>query len=285
MNIDVNTKKMAVIGDPIEHSLSPLMHNSIIQANGFNAVYFPFHVKPSELRRYAESLRNLEFSGFNATMPHKQALLSIVDEIDGEAARYQSVNTVKITDGKLIGYNTDVRGLFQSFSDRGVDLRGSRVVIIGAGGVAGAVMQGAAEHGVERITILNRTQARAEKLCEGLKYAFAVAQTSENMKDAAKDADVIINCTSLGMYGTDADFTDLSFLDGTAALLCDLIYNPWETKFLAYGRQRGLETMNGMAMLIYQGLLAFEIFMDVRLNYAEEYSRIYPLCRDRLIKK
>ena len=158
-------------------------------------------------------------------------------------------------------------------------------MIIGAGGVAVAVMQGAAEHGVERITILNRTQARAEKLCEGLKYAFAVAQTSENMKDAAKDADVIINCTSLGMYGTDADFTDLSFLDGTAALLCDLIYNPWETKFLAYGRQRGLETMNGMAMLIYQGLLAFEIFMDVRLNYAEEYSRIYPLCRDRLIKK
>ena len=140
MNIDVNTKKMAVIGDPIEHSLSPLMHNSIIQANGFNAVYFPFHVKPSELRRYAESLRNLEFSGFNATMPHKQALLSIVDEIDGEAARYQSVNTVKITDGKLIGYNTDVRGLFQSFSDRGVDLRGSRIVIIGAGGVATAVL-------------------------------------------------------------------------------------------------------------------------------------------------
>ena len=138
---------------------------------------------------------------------------------------------------------------------------------------------------MERITILNRTQARAEKLCEGLEYAFAVAQTPENMKDAAKDADVIINCTSLGMYGTDADFTDLSFLDGTAALLCDLIYNPWETKFLAYGRQRGLETMNGMAMLIYQGLLAFEIFMDVRLNYAEEYSRIYPLCRDRLIKK
>ena len=78
MNIDVNTKKMAVIGDPIEHSLSPLMHNSIIQANGFNAVYFPFHVKPSELRRYAESLRNLEFSGFNATMPHKQALRQLL---------------------------------------------------------------------------------------------------------------------------------------------------------------------------------------------------------------
>lgn len=105
------------------------------------------------------------------------------------------------------------------------------------------------------------------------------------MKDAAKDADVIINCTSLGMYGTDADFTDLSFLDGTAALLCDLIYNPWETKFLAYGRQRGLETMNGMAMLIYHGLLAFEIFMDVRLNYAEEYSRIISFMQGSSDKK
>ena len=125
MNIDVNTKKMAVIGDPIEHSLSPLMHNSIIQANGFNAVYFPFHVKPSELRRYAESLRNLEFSGFNATMTHKQALLSIVDEIDGEAARYQSVNTVIITDGKLIGYY-DAQ---QNACSGGKSMRGSGICV------------------------------------------------------------------------------------------------------------------------------------------------------------
>ena len=284
MNIDINTKMMAVIGDPIGHSLSPLMHNTIIEANGFNAVYLPFHVKSDELREYVDSMRTLKFAGFNATMPHKQALLSLVDEIDEEARRYQSVNTVKIRNGKLTGYNTDVRGLFQAFSDRGAVLEGSRVMIIGAGGVAGSLIKGAAGQKIGHITVLNRTKEKAENLCRGLDYAEAVAQTSENMKEAAGKADIIINCTSLGMSGTASDFTDLSFLDNTSALLCDLIYNPWETKFLAYGRKLGLDTMNGMSMLIYQGLLAFEIFMDVKLDYAEEYDRVYSVCRDRLLK-
>lgn len=282
MNIDINTKMMAVIGDPIEHSLSPLLHNTVIEGNGFNAVYLPLHVKPDQLKEYAASMRTLGFAGFNATMPHKQALLSIVDELDEEAERYQSVNTVKIRDGKLTGYNTDVRGLFQAFSDRGVQLEGSRIMIIGAGGVAGSLIKGASGRHVGHIAILNRTQQKAEDLCRGLGYAEAAAQTPENMKKAAAEADIIINCTSLGMSGTSSDFTDLSFLDDTSALLCDLIYNPWETKFLAYGRERGLETMNGMAMLIYQGLLSFEIFMDVKLDYAAEYERVYPVCREYL---
>ena len=108
-----------------------------------NAVYLPLHVKPDQLGEYADSMRTLGFAGFNATMPHKQALLSVVDELDEEAERYQSVNTVKIRDGKLTGYNTDVRGLFQAFSDRGVQLEGSRIMIIGAGGVAGSLIKGA----------------------------------------------------------------------------------------------------------------------------------------------
>ena len=282
MNLDINTKMMAVIGDPIEHSLSPLLHNTVIEGNRFNAVYLPLHVKPDQLKEYAASMRTLGFAGFNATMPHKQALLSIVDELDEEAERYQSVNTVKIRDGKLTGYNTDVRGLFQAFSDRGVQLEGSRIMIIGAGGVAGSLIKGASGRRVGHIAILNRTQQKAEDLCRGLGYAEAAAQTPENMKKAAAEADIIINCTSLGMSGTSSDFTDLSFLDDTSALLCDLIYNPWETKFLAYGRERGLETMNGMAMLIYQGLLSFEIFMDVKLDYAAEYERVYPVCREYL---
>lgn len=282
MEINVNTKIMGVIGDPIEHSMSPFLHNNVIEANGLNAVYFPFHVKPEGLSDFTESAKNLGFAGFNATMPHKQALLELVDEIDEEAQRFQSINTVKIRNGKMTGYNTDVRGLFQAFADRGVELAGSRIMMIGAGGVAGSLIKGAGAREVGRIVILNRTLEKAERLCEGLDYAEARAQTPENMKAAAKEADIIINCTSLGMSGTGSDFEDLSFLDDTNALLCDLIYNPWETKFLAYGRQKGLETMNGMAMLIYQGLIAFEIFTDEKLDYRKEYDRIFPLCKARL---
>ncbi|MBR5228576.1 MAG: shikimate dehydrogenase [Firmicutes bacterium] len=283
MKISVNTKKMAVIGDPIGHSMSPFMHNTVIEANGFDAVYFPFHVKEGEVEDFCKAAKTLGFSGFNATMPHKQVLLDLVDEIDPEAKEYASINTVKITEeGKLIGYNTDVRGLLMAFEDRGVKLSGAKIMIIGAGGVAGALVKGCGQVGAGSVTVLNRTFEKAAAICDGLSYASAMEQTPENMRKIAEGADVIVNCTSLGMHGVGSDFADLSFLDSSQALLCDLIYNPWETKFLAYGRERGLATMNGMAMLIYQGLLAFEKFMDVKLDCRAEYERLLPLCEAKL---
>ncbi len=282
MNTDVNTKIMAVIGDPVEHSMSPFMHNNIIEENGFNAVYFPFHVKHQELGAFVEAAKTLNFVGFNATMPHKQALLELVDEIDEEARRYQSVNAVQIRNGRLYGYNTDVRGLFQAFSDKEVELKGSRIMMIGAGGVAGSLVRGAQARHVGEITMLNRTLEKAEKICEGISFAHAEEMTPENMRKTAANADIIINCTSLGMAGVEDDFKDFSFLDETKALLCDLIYNPWETKFLSYGKQRGLKTMNGMAMLIYQGLISFEIFTGEKLDYRKEYERLFPLCERNL---
>ena len=128
MKISVNTKKMAVIGDPIAHSLSPFMHNHVIEANGCDAVYFPFHVKLEETEAFCQAAKLMGFCGFNATMPHKQNLLGLVDEIDPEAAEYGAINTVKIRDGKLTGYNTDVRGLLMAFKDRGVTLKGAEVI-------------------------------------------------------------------------------------------------------------------------------------------------------------
>lgn len=283
MKISVNTKKMAVIGDPIGHSMSPFMHNTIIESNGFDAVYFPFLIREGEVGDFCRAAKTMGFSGFNATMPHKQVLLDLVDEIDPEAQDYASINTVKVTeDGRLIGYNTDIRGLLMAFADRGVKLSGANIMIIGAGGVAGALVKGCGKVGAESVTMLNRTYEKAAKLCDGLSYATAMEQTPENMRKVAAGADVIVNCTSLGMHGVGSDFADLSFLDDTGALLCDLIYNPWETKFLAYGRARGLDTMNGMDMLIYQGLLAFEIFMDVKLDFKAEHERLLPLCEAKL---
>lgn len=285
INISVATRKMAVIGDPIAHSMSPFMHNNMIETHGLDAAYFPFHVKFEETGQFCEAARLMQLSGFNATMPHKQNLLKLVDELDPEAEEFGAVNTVKIRNGKLTGYNTDVRGLMMAFRDNGIDLNGASVMIIGAGGVAGALTKGLPKDGVKKVTVLNRTLPRALELCEDLPYATPLEQTHENMLAAAADADVIVNCTSLGMAETNTDFDDLSFLDNSKALLCDLNYNPWETSFLAYGRERGLKTMNGMSMLIYQGVLAFEIFMDIKLDCKAEHDRLLPLCEAAMHNK
>ena len=147
-------------------------------------------------------------------MPHKQALLQLVDEVDEEAASYGAINTVKCDeDCRLIGYNTDVRGLFMALERNDAKLDGAHIMVIGAAG---------------------------------------------------------------------SDFDDFSFLDDTRALICDLIYNPWETSLLRYAKQQGLKTMNGIDMLIYQGLLAFEIFMDVKLDCDAEHDRLLPLCREHI---
>ncbi|MCR4600526.1 MAG: shikimate dehydrogenase [Clostridia bacterium] len=277
------TKLMAVIGDPIGHSLSPFLHSQIIREAGLDAVYLPFLVKAGETGKFTEAARLLKLAGFNATMPHKNALAGLVDELDPEAESYGSVNTVKVLpDGRLRGYNTDVRGLFMAFERHGVKVKDSRIMIIGAGGVAGALIRGCAEAGAESVTMVNRTFEKAAALCGSVPVAKALEWTGENMSRAAAEADVIVNCTSLGMSGTGMDFEDLSFLDDSRALICDLIYNPWETRFLKHAASLGLRTMNGMDMLIYQGLLAFEIFMDVSLDLHSERDRLLPLCRERL---
>lgn len=277
------TKLMAVIGDPIGHSLSPFLHSQIIREAGLDAVYLPFLVKAGETGKFTEAARLLKLAGFNATMPHKNALVDLVDELDPEAESYGSVNTVKVLpDGRLRGYNTDVRGLFMAFERHGVKVKDSRIMIIGAGGVAGALIRGCAEAGAASVTMVNRTFEKAAALCGSVPVAKALEWTGENMSRAAAEADVIVNCTSLGMSGTGMDFEDLSFLDDSRALICDLIYNPWETRFLKHAASLGLRTMNGMDMLIYQGLLAFEIFMDLSLDLHSERDRLLPLCRERL---
>ena len=194
MVLSTNTKLMAVIGDPIDHSLSPFLHSQVVDHGAFDAVYAPFRVRVDELEDFCRAARTLRVAGFNATMPHKQALLQLVDEVDEEAASYGAINTVKCDeDCRLIGYNTDVRGCDAA--------------------------------GVTDVAVLNRTHEKAVQLCDGVKCASALEMTKLNLCKAAHAADIIINCTSLGMSGTGSDFDDFSFLDDTRALICDLIYN------------------------------------------------------------
>ena len=283
MVLSTNTKLMAVIGDPIDHSLSPFLHSQVVDHGAFDAVYAPFRVRVDELEDFCRAARTLRVAGFNATMPHKQALLQLVDEVDEEAASYGAINTVKCDeDCRLIGYNTDVRGLFMALERNDAKLDGAHIMVIGAGGVAGSLVRGCDAAGVTDVAVLNRTHEKAVQLCDGVKCASALEMTKLNLCKAAHAADIIINCTSLGMSGTGSDFDDFSFLDDTRALICDLIYNPWETSLLRYAKQQGLKTMNGIDMLIYQGLLAFEIFMDVKLDCDAEHDRLLPLCREHI---
>ena len=284
MIYSTKTRKMAVIGDPIDHSLSPFMHGALIEKHGFDALYIPVRVAPDETARFAEAAAYLGFCGFNATMPHKIRLLDIVDVLDGKASAYRAVNTVSIRDGVLTGSNTDVDGLMKALENREIPIKNTRVMIIGAGGVAGALIRGFTERGASAVTVLNRTLSAAQKAVEGIRGGSALEMTGENLCEAASSSDLIVNCTPLGMEGMQQDFQDLFFLDDTEAFIVDLIYNPWETKLLKYAGQRGLGTMNGLPMLICQGLLSFQLFTGITLDFNEEYEFLYKLCRERLCR-
>lgn len=284
MLINTDTIKLAVIGDPIGHSLSPFMHNSVFEEHGMNGIYLPFRVKNSETAKFAEMAAYLGFSGFNATMPHKINLMSIVDDIDDNAKKLGAINTVQIRNGRLKGYNTDAEGLFKALRHRRAELNGARVLVLGAGGAAGAIVRGLGSQGVSSVSVVNRTVAKAEELCSGLDYAGALAWTPENLHESALYSDVIINCTSLGMKGTGSDFEDdeLKFLDGSSAFVADLIYSPWKTGLLSYAEELGLTVMNGLDMLIYQGLLAFEIMTGTELDTEQEFRKLYSGCKAQL---
>lgn len=304
MIISADSLKMAVIGDPINHSLSPFLHSCLIERTGVDAVYMPFRVGADDTGAFHDYAGKFGFRGFNATMPHKLNLMTIVDELDDSARMYGSVNTVKFSDGRSRGYNTDVSGLLMALKGIGKDCRGSKILVIGAGGVAGSLIRGFAESGAASITVLNRSVDKARRVISICPDDFTISSgrvdgnavtdneyTTEfsalplqigNLHRCAGDADIILNCTPLGMHGSDSDFEDLHFLDGTHALVCDLIYNPWKTSFLKYAESLDLRIMNGLPMLIYQGMLAFQIFTDTVFDLDNMFNQIYPLCVERM---
>ena len=282
MIYSTKTRKMAVMGDPIDHSLSPFMHGRIIEKHGFDALYIPVRVAPDETERFTEAAVRLGFCGFNATMPHKIRLLNIVDELDEKASAYHAVNTVRIRDGKLTGSNTDVDGFLTALRREEIPAGGSRIMVIGAGGVAGALVRGLSEQGASSVTVLNRTLPKAEAVVEGIQGASALELSPDNLAGTAAASDLIVNCTPLGMTGVSGDFEDFSFLNDTKAAVVDLIYHPWQTNLLKYAEGRGLRTMNGMPMLICQGLLSFQLFTDLELDLDAEFEYLYPLCREKM---
>ncbi len=262
-------RKLCVIGDPIEHSVSPVIQNAMIQAAGLDCVYDARRVAGDDTAAWLKQAVAEGYVGFNATMPHKENLVELADELSADAARFGSVNTVCLKNGRVYGHNTDGAGFLQGLRQADMDPAGKNVLVLGAGGAAKAVVSKLAQSGARTVFVANRTRSRAQELCRRLDGELVPCDFSrETLCRCAGQSQLVVNCTSLGMTGTAGQFADLSFLEELkpGAGVFDLIYSPARTQLLAKTRKLGHKTANGLGMLIWQAIFALEYFTETKLD-------------------
>ncbi|MCY9592565.1 shikimate dehydrogenase [Paenibacillus chitinolyticus] len=266
-SLDSGTILYGVFGDPVRHSRSPIMMNRAFGETGINGAYAAFHVLPEQLEEAVAGIRALGFGGVNVTIPHKVNVMKYLDEINADAEALGAVNTVVNRGGKLIGYNTDGIGYVRSLKEEtGMDLRGKKVLLIGAGGAARGISYALAKEGPSFIAIANRTAEKAQELASTVRSeTSAVGMGLHELGNIISDADLIINSTSSGMYPNieemPLDLDGHSLREG--AVVSDLVYNPLETRFLKEAKAKGAVTHGGLGMFIYQGAYAFEYWTGV----------------------
>jgi shikimate dehydrogenase len=279
------SSRFAVIGSPIGHTLSPPIHHAVFGALGIEERYGVLHVPKGRLKAFLSGAKYAGLRGFNVTIPHKQDILPLLDEVDEDARLCGAVNTVVLRDGKLCGFNTDIAGLLLALQSAGSGYRDRRVLILGAGGAATGIACKAAREGAKAITILSRRKEQAEAVGTiaqkaGQAEIIAGVLHPVEIETAAGSCDLLLNATPLGMAGVAENFPSLAFLEKLPdhALVCDLIYNPARTKLLEAAQKRGLCTLNGLDMLIHQALLADELFLGQTLDR----NRLYAVVLDAL---
>jgi shikimate dehydrogenase len=264
LNINGQTKLVGLIGYPIKHSLSPAMHNSAFAALNLNWCYVPLSVPPELLGEAVAGLRALGFVGANVTVPHKEAVISHLDDVTPQAQAIGAVNTIVVREGKSIGYNTDWQGFLTALSEGGFDPQDKRVVVLGAGGAARAVVYALAQAGAQ-VTILNRTPARAQALVQDLTPLFPslffLSLSPQTLKEQTAEAHLLVNATPVGMW-PEVDQSpwpeDLAFPGHLTVF--DLVYNPRQTKLLRQAGAAGAKVIGGLGMLVHQGAAAFELW-------------------------
>jgi shikimate dehydrogenase len=283
-----------VIGDPIGHSLSPQIHGAVFTALGItDVVYEKTRVRSAFLAQAFAAFRAGNAAGFNATIPHKAACAALADELEESAREAGAVNTVYKRVGKIVGSNTDREGLVLALARYGRSYAGKRVVVSGAGGAASGIVSTALAKGAESVAVVCRRQVRnlnADNAdsendtghVSSLSIEYHIhdfsksGEMSGELKETLCNADLFLNATPLGMAGCDADYADTAFLSllPRDAFLYDLVYNPPETKLLQAAKAYGLPAANGLSMLIYQAILADELFLERNLNKDELYMKI-----------
>jgi len=270
MSISSTTRTYAIFGHPVEHSLSPVMHNAAFRKLNIDGVYVAFDVAPENIGMAINGIRSLGISGVNVTITHKESVMNYLDEISDDARLVGAVNTISNERGKLIGYNTDVNGLLRAIKDvLNFTPDGKKIFLIGAGGAARAVIAGLGRSGASEIVIVNRTLLKAEHLANEFSSHFSkvnikavMLEDEKEVKRHIQECDILINASSTGMK-------EKNLLNLPLYLLCrdavvyDLVYDPKDTQLVKDARDIGIPASSGLSMLLFQGAEAFEIWNRV----------------------
>ena len=259
-------KKYLVIGNPIEHSLSPKLHNYWFEKNNINANYSKRKIDKNKIQEVILEIKDKKLDGINVTVPFKSDVIPFLDTLSEESKITQSVNTIYIHDDKLIGHNTDIKGFELSLGETHFNLKDKKIFILGAGGVVPSIIYALEKSGVSKIIVSNRTKRRAEDLKESFPKTTVVDWGNQ------PEFDMIINATSLGL--NKEDDLGLNFKDmNNDKLFYDVIYNPKETNFLRTGKSLGCQVCNGKMMFIYQAYEAFKLWHKIKPEINEDLKK------------
>ena len=268
-------KKAGVIGFPIHHSKSPIIHNYWLKKYGVQAVYDAFEIKSEELEKFVFSLKEKDFSGINVTVPHKVAVMKLMDELSAAAQKAGAVNTVIVReDGTLFGHNTDGAGFLANILEKkkDFDIKQKPVVILGTGGAARGVCAALVLAGAPEIRLVYRTKEKAENLASSVGGNFRLVEWSKK-ETILDDAGLLANATTLGMNGFDPLEIDLSGLNASA-IVADVVYSPLKTELLKQAEERGHVTADGLGMLLHQACPAFQAWFGVMPEITPELREL-----------
>jgi len=265
MKIDGYTRLVAVVANPIKHSISPFIHNSAFEATNTNGVYLAWEVDATELAETVANIRRYQMYGINLSMPYKEQVIPYLDQLSEEACLIGAVNTVVNREGTLIGYNTDGKGFFKSLPSFKISRK--RLVLLGAGGAAKAILAQAILDGVSQISVfvrsssMEKTRPYLEKIqnATGFRVDLFALEDVQDLQDSITQADLLVNATSVGMDGFSQPIPT-SIVLPEKLLVADVIYQPFETPFLKWARNQGNQSINGLGMLLYQAAEAFELW-------------------------
>jgi shikimate dehydrogenase len=266
--ISGKTRVCGIIGDPIEHTVSPAMQNAAFRVTGSDYIYLAFKVRKEDLGQALQGVRALNLRGLNVTIPHKVAVIPFLDEIDTLAENIGAVNTIVNEDGTLKGYNTDAMGFLKALLAENIQPERKKIVILGAGGAARAISFILSDKGAD-LTILNRHFESAQKLADRTIQLFrrdvrSFELNRDNLKTVLAEADILVNTTSLGMVPEEEQTPVPARLIKPGLVVFDIIYNPLKTRLLSEAEKRGAQTISGIEMLVRQGAAAFELWTGHR---------------------
>lgn len=284
MQINGRTKTCGLIGCPVEHTLSPIIHNTLAEHMGHNLVYLPFHVERDDVEAAIKGAHALSIAGLNVTVPHKSAVIPYLKEIDPLAEKIGAVNTLVPVAGGYKGYNTDMTGLQRAMETEGITIEGRETILLGAGGASRAVAFMLVHKGAKKVYLLNRSlqkaQAVADEVNKAMKCEKVIALPIDAYRELPEQKYLCIQGTSVGLYpDSDAAVIEDKAFYRLIDVAVDLIYKPAKTRFMELCEDAGAKAYNGLKMLLYQGIIAYELWNDVHVEDALA-DEIYELMKE-----